>query len=85
MQLGSGVVGIWIPGSFTPEAKIFSELNVSSTYFHSGWQGCPLISTAEIYFKSVQQEDPPEVSKGKYKAQRKKASGEEVAGEEIQF
>lgn len=34
MQLGSGVVGIWIPGSFSPKAKIFSELNVSSTYFH---------------------------------------------------
>lgn len=68
MQLGSGVVGIWIPGSFSPKAKIFSELNVSSAYFHSGWQGWPLISTAEIYFKSVWQGDPPEVSKGKYKA-----------------
>ena len=44
-----------------------------------------MITTVEIYFKSVQQEDPPEVSKGKYKAQRRKASREEVAGEEIQF
>lgn len=33
----------------------------------------------------VWQSDPPEVSKGKYKAQRKQASGEEVAGDEIQF
>lgn len=85
VQPGSGGVGIWIPGSFTPEAKVFSELNVSSTYFHSGQQGWPLITTVEMYFKSVQQEDPPEVSKGKYKAQRRKASREEVAGEEIQF
>lgn len=58
VQPGSGGVGIWIPGSFTPEAKVFSELNVSSTYFHSGQQGWPLITTVEIYFKSVQQEDP---------------------------
>lgn len=59
VQPGSGGVGIWIPGSFTPEAKVFSELNVSSTYFHRGQQGWPLITTAEIYFKTVQQEDSP--------------------------
>lgn len=48
MQAESGGVGIWIPGSFSPEAKIFPGLNDSRSYFHREWQGWPSITMLPI-------------------------------------